>query len=183
MHKDFKVFLQAVRDAPIEKVLRRTEELRRLRELEQQVSSLSQSSWAPPSPMSRMTQKFTSTSLNNPGHSSYTRPSSTPQPPKPPAPNNPPIQTTTGANPSTPYIPPFRRQTPPHTLNPIHQQFTPANPTPNPFDDTATLRPNNSFYQRLQQQTSPLAHKGSSQQLARSAAQLSRLYPDSDIGH
>ena len=52
MHKDFKIFLQAVRDAPVEKVLRRTEELRHIHELEQQVSSLSQTSWAPPSPMS-----------------------------------------------------------------------------------------------------------------------------------
>ena len=185
MHRDFKIFLQAVRDVPVEKVLRRTAELRRLHELEQQVSSLSQPSWSPPSPVSRMTQKFSTTSLTNPTYthqSSYSRPTFISSQPKTAGTNNTPVQPAATANPSTPYIPPFCRQTPPHS---IRQQATPANSDTNPFDNNTTPRPNNSFYQRIQQQqASPLAHKsGNSHQLAQSAAQQSRLYPDTETGH
>jgi hypothetical protein len=184
INRDFKIFLQAVRDAPIEKVTRRTEELKRIHKLEQQVSSLSQS-WVPPSPMSKMTQKFSSASLHTPTYpyNSYTRPTLAARQTQTTTSGN--ASTQPAMNPSTPYVPPFCRQTPPHTTNPIQQQPTPANSSSNPFDDNATPRPNNSFFQRLQeQQTSPLARKGSnSHQLAQSASQLSRLYPDDKTGH
>ena len=182
INKDFKVFLQAVCDAPIEKVVRRTEELKRIYELEQQVSSLLQL-WTPSSPMSKMTQKFSSTSLNAPtySHNSYTRPTLVTPQTQTTIPSNAPPQPT---NSSTPYVPPFRRQTPPHTPNPVRQQPTPVNFNSNPFDDNTTPRPNNSFLQRLQeQQTSPLARKGSNYSVAQSAHRNSRLYPDDETGH
>ena len=128
--------------------------------MEQQVSSLSQPSWSPPSPVSQMTQKFSTTSLTNPTYthqSSYSHPTFVSSQPKTARTNNTPVQPAVTANPSTLYIPPFCHQTPPHL---IRQQATPANSDTNPFDNNTTPCPNNSFYQRIQQQqASPLAHK------------------------
>jgi hypothetical protein len=136
-----------------------------------------------------MTQKFTLTLLNTPTYShytSYTQPTlATPQM-RITTSGNSPAQPTTTMNPSTPYVPPFCHQTPPHTSNSTRQQHIPTNSSPNPFDNNTTPCPNNSFLQRLyrQQQPSPLAPKGgNSHQLAQSVAQQSRLYPDDEMGH
>jgi hypothetical protein len=99
MHKDYAIFLQAVREVPVERAIRRTEELKRLAELEEQVTLLSQPSWTPPSPISRLTQKLATTSLNNPSYPHYTTRAT----------QNP---TTTAPNPTvntqTPYVHPHR---------------------------------------------------------------------------
>lgn len=185
INKDYKIFLQAVREVSIEKVIRRREELKRLQELEQQVSSLSQTSWTPPSQISRLTQKFASTSLNQ-TYPSYSRPTYTSTSPTKPVPNMPNQNATITVNPSTPYIPPQRRDNPPHMQTTVRQQPTPANSNTNPFEDVTTPRPNNQFYQRLQMayQTSPLAYKtGNPQQLAQAAIHQSRVYPDNETGH
>lgn len=180
INKDFKVFLQAVHNAPIKKIMRRTGELKQLHDLEQQVSSLSQNTWTPPSPMSKLTVQLASTSFNQNSYPNYTCPTVTPAQT---------ITTTITAhnppNPSTTYVPPYCHQTPPQTQSTLHQQPTPGSSTPNPFNNNTTPRPNNMFYQQLQQshQMSPLAHKGNSQQLAQSAVSQSRVYMDDKTGH
>jgi hypothetical protein len=63
IHTNFAVFLQAVRDIPIEKAVRRTKELRDLRDIKLQLLSLSETTRQPPSPMSQVTQRLVTSSM------------------------------------------------------------------------------------------------------------------------
>ena len=172
IHTNFSIFLQAIREVPVEKAIRRTNEVRELRDMKVQLSALAETR-APPSPMSQMTQRLATSSLYT-SYPQYTQRSSSQQS------NSSPGPTTT--IPSAPYVPPHRRQTPPHTSTPARQQPTPASST-NPFqDDGTTPRPQNLFYQNLLNTPSPTARQDS-QSLAYLAVQNSRLYTDDDIGH
>jgi len=186
IHTDFSIFLQAVRDVPIDKVRRRTEDLKDLREIKLQLSSLSEMPrTTPPSPMSQITQQFASSSLHNMSYPQYTHRQPTQV-----------LMTTQGLithnpmtpyvppNPTTPYVPPHRRQTPPHMLTPIRQQPTPMSST-DPFrDDGTTPRPPlTSFYQNLQNTPTPTVRRDDrSLTLAYEAVQNSKLYPNDDNG-
>ena len=177
IHTNFSVFLQAVRDVPINKVLHRTEGLKDLRDIKLQLSSLSEMPRAtPPSPMSQMAQRFASSSLHNTSYPQYTHRQPTQL-----------LTTTSGPiapNPMTPYVPPHRRQTPPHMLTPIRQQPTPASFT-DPFrDDGTTPRPPlTSFYQNLQNMPTPTVRRDDrSLTLAYEAVQNSKLYLNDDNG-
>jgi hypothetical protein len=171
INTDFAIFLQAVRDIPVDKMVRRTEELKELRDIKRQLSSLTETPKAPPSPMSQITQRFASSSL----YPQYTYRAATQQPVPAPAP----IPTTTLA---TPYVIPHRRQTPPHMTTPNRQQPTPTSNT-NPFqDDGTTPRMVNSFYQNLQNTPSPTPRNNDSMALAYLAVQNSRLYNDDEAG-
>lgn len=172
INTDFAVFLQAIRDIPVDKMVRRTEELKELRDIKRQLSSLTETPKAPPSPMSQVTHKFASSSL----YPQYTYRSATQQS----APN--PVPTTTTA---TPYVIPNRRQTAPHITAPTRQQQPLTSPT-NPFqDDGNTPRVMNSFYQSLQNThtPSPTPRNNESTALAYLAVQNSRLYNDDEEGH
>src|SRR6202044_3642430 len=115
INTNFSVFLQAVRDIPIAKAIRRTQELRELRELKQKVAILSDSPQPPPSPLSQLSQRLAASSFNNyPQYTQRQQPQQT----------HPVTSVTTPPTPS--YIPPQRRQTPPHLSTPRQQ------PTPTP---------------------------------------------------
>jgi len=171
IHTNFAVFLQAIRDIPIEKAIRRTEELRDLRDIKLQLLSLSETTRTPSSPMSQITQRLATSSMYT-NYPQYTHRSPS-QPPNP----------TTIITPATPYVPPHRRQTPPHLSTPVRQQPTPASST-NPFqDDGTTPRPLNSFYQNLQHTPTPVARMDNRNlTLAHQAVQNSCLYPEDDTG-